>query len=601
MGSELAPLRRLVGLSVAFALLYLASPGSVWAGGAWPCALAAMVLWARTASRPGRRAFLIDWVCGTAVWSAICWWNALVFWAILLAIGPTLGLFTAVQGAALRRFARRLPLAIGAPLAWLLFETVRAQFSPPFGFPWMRLGAHLHDASWINGSARVWGTGGLSFVLAALGGLGADVWNACAGLPGAASEPSDGTEPARWKWRAPGWPALAGGLAPLVLGVVFALAVPAPEMVDGPRILLVQPAIPQARKMAGNAPHLDFETSVKLTRDSLAEARKAGEPPPDLVAWGETMLRAYVIDPELPAAMQSGTRVDPWWGRFNLEYVLGYQEEEHEWVDGELFGVGRRGLVGVLPAGTAFTCGAEHLFPLDGRVRRKNAVFVWQGPGVPTGGPASKRHLVPGAETMLGLEQIGWVRDVIYAVAGYVPDLVSGADDAEALEFTARDGRKFRFGVSVCFDNAFDDPYTEPLRRGDLDFHAVFSNEAWFRDSQEADQMIAFSRLIAIATGRSLVRATNSGITTVIAPDGRELGRVRVGDKDREVPGTLRVTVPVPAGSRSALFEVWPPGEAAADSTTPFVRLEYGWIALWTLVPLAVLALLFKSGARPAP
>jgi apolipoprotein N-acyltransferase len=531
-------------------------------------------------------------VCGTLVWSGICWWNALVYWAILLSIGPTLGLYTAVQGAALRRFARRLPLAIGAPLAWLLIETIRSQFAPPFGFPWMRLGTHLHDAGWINGSARVWGTGGLSFVLAALGGLGADVWNACAGRPGAPPEEREG-----WKWRSPGWPALAAGLVPLALGVVFAIAVPVPEMVDGPRILLVQPAIPQARKMAGNDPHLDFRTSLKLTRDSLAEARKAGEPTPDLVAWGETMLRAYVIDPELPAAMQSGTRVDPWWGKFNLEYVLAYQEQEHEWVDGELFGAGKRGQVGVLPSGTAFTCGAEHLFPLDGRVRRKNAAFVWQGPGKPTGGPASKRHLVPGAETMLGLEQIAWVRDVIYSVAGYVPDLVSGADDAAALSFTARDGRKFRFGVSVCFDNAFDDPYTEPLRRGDLDFHAVFSNEAWFLQSQEADQMIAFSRLIAIATGRSLVRATNSGITTVIAPDGRELGRVKVGDQDREVAGTLRVTVPVPAGGESAVFEVSPPVDGAEREATPFVRLEYAWIALWLGLPLAVLALLFKTGA----
>jgi len=201
---------------------------------------------------------------------------------------------------------------------------------------------------------------------------------------------------------------------------------------------------------------------------------------------------------------------------------------------------------------------------------------------------------------MLGFEQIGWVRDVIYSVAGYVPDLVSGADDAETLSFTARDGRKFRFGVSVCFDNAFDDPYTDPLRRGDFDFHAVFSNEAWFLRSQEGDQMVAFSRLIAIATGRSLVRATNSGITTVIAPDGRELGRVRVGGDDREVAGTLRVTIPVPPGDASALFEVWPPAGDASHSMTPFVRTEYAWIALWIGLPLAVLALLFKTGAGRA-
>jgi apolipoprotein N-acyltransferase len=535
-------------------------------------------------------------LCGGTAWAGITSWTALVYAGTIAIMGPGYGLYMAVQGATLRRFARRLPLSIAAPLAWLLIETVRAQLPPPFGLPWMRLGTHLHDASWINGSARVWGTGGLSFVLASLGGFAADVWNSLAGWPGARDPGGD--DRARTRLR---WPAITGGLAPLALGVVFALAVPAPETVDGPRILLVQPAIPQSRKMQSNSAEADFEQSLELTRRSLAEARAAGEPAPDVVAWGETMLRAYVVDPTLPSAMESGTRVDPWWGKLTLEWVRGYQAQQREWVDGVLFGAGRRN-GGVLPPGTVFIAGAEHWLPRDGRVRRKNAVFVWQGPGVPQG-PASKRHLVPGAETMLGLEQYPWVRDVIFDIANYVPDLISGDEDPPALSFTTRDGRAYRFGVSVCFDNAFDDAFTEPMRRGEIDFHGVFSNEAWFLEGQEKDQMLAFTRLIAIATGRSVVRATNSGLTTVIAPDGRELGRVRdANGHDREVPGTLRVTVPVPASNTASTspVEVWPPDATQPARATPFVRLEYAWVALWIGVPLAVLALFFKTGAaRP--
>ena len=36
----------------------------------------------------------------------------------------------------------------------------------------------------------------------------------------------------------------------------------------------------------------------------------------------------------------------------------------------------------------------------------------------------------------------------------------------------------FLAGVAVCFDNAFDDPFTTPLRRGPVDLFVVVRNEA---------------------------------------------------------------------------------------------------------------------------
>jgi apolipoprotein N-acyltransferase len=596
---ELAPSRRFYGTLVGFGLLYLASPGIVDASGSWWLAALAVATWARYASVPGRRAAWIEIATGGLAWAGICSWAAHVWWGTLLILGPGHGVYMAVQGWALRRFARRLPLAVAAPLAWLLVETVRAQLEPPFGLPWMRLGIHLHDQPWIAGSARVWGVGGLSFAMAALGGLAADATNAWIGRAG--SKPVQRI-PLRW-------PALAAGLGPLALGVVLALAIPAPETVDGPRVLLVQPAIPQERKMASRNAREDFLESVALLRRGLDEARAANEPTPDLVAWGETMLRAFVIDPELTAAMQAGAQFDPWHDPVDVERIREHAEVEKMWVDELLFGTGPFSARGVLPSGTAFLCGAEYLTPRDGRVRRENAVFLWSRPGVPREGPASKRYLVPGAETMLGLERYESVRAVILELAGYVPDLLFGADDDPVLRFTARDGRSYRIGISVCFDNAFDDAYTRPVRAGDVDFHLVASNEAWFKQSQEADQMVAFSRLMAIQTGRSVVRATNSGITCALAPDGSELGRIRgqVDGRllDREVAGTLRVTVPVPVGGDSPLFEV-PPDEREARAVPPFVRWEYAWILLWIGAPLAVLAWMFKhasptvSAAGPA-
>jgi apolipoprotein N-acyltransferase len=104
-----------------------------------------------------------------------------------------------------------------------------------------------------------------------------------------------------------------------------------------------------------------------------------------------------------------------------------------------------------------------------------------------------------------------------------------------------------------------------------VDFHLVASNEAWYRKSCEMEQMVAFSRLIALSTGRSVVRATNSGISMVLGPDGRELGRVRAPDGSyRMVKGWGAWTVPVPA-----------PGAPAA---TPYARSFRVQRAAWILL-----------------
>jgi apolipoprotein N-acyltransferase len=121
----------------------------------------------------------------------------------------------------------------------------------------------------------VWGLGGLSLVLVALAGLLADLLSRRVSLG-----------------------ALLAGLGPAAVGVALALAVPAPASELGPRVLLVQPGIPQERKMASLDPRVLFDSSVALMRTGLDELERRGEPPPDLVAWGETMLHA----PSSPSA-----------------------------------------------------------------------------------------------------------------------------------------------------------------------------------------------------------------------------------------------------------------------------------------------------------
>jgi hypothetical protein len=248
---------------------------------------------------------------------------------------------------------------------------------------------------------------------------------------------------------------------------------------------------------------------------------------------------------------------------------------------------GANGRDPVLPPGTAFVSGAEHYVVRDGVFRRQNAIVAWDSTGQRTG-LAAKIHLVPGGETMAGLERWEWVRSLAFTMAGYVPDLVD-FDQTQVLTVHGRDGRSWRFGATVCFDNMFEGPYVHPLQSGEVDFHFVASNEAWFQKSWEYDQMMAFSHMAAIETGRSMVRATNAGITAVIGPDGRDVARLEVLGRDRMVAGTLRALVPVPAGGADPVVGTSrpEPSTSTASTTAPrpiYVATWRWWICLWIAI-----------------
>ncbi|MCY2961221.1 MAG: hypothetical protein NTY35_13755 [Planctomycetota bacterium] len=518
-------------------------------------ALLALVPWALFCSRPGKHAFWIEWLAAAVGLSAQVFWNVNVLWLTLLAVAIVPGAYMACAGIVLRRLASRFPLSVAAPVAWIGLETLNGIVEPPFGFGWMRFGHHAHDHDLLLGAMRVVGVGGVGFALASVAGLAADLLRARA-----------------VKQRVTAFS--VGFTATLAaVCVIASLATAPPPTTAGPRILLVQPAFEAKRKQRPPSARELYEETVQLTRRGLAEAEKAGKPV-DLVAWGETVFPWAMAEPTLGAAYDRGVRAASF-GQWQLarEDIDALHRIEHEQVGRRLFGVGRDGRE--IPAGTLFLTGVEEYVERDGQLRRANAIVIF-GEGGARIGRGGKIHLVPGGESLAGLERIDWVRDTAFELAGYVPDLVAD-ERASVVELPLRDGRKVHVGLTVCFDNTYDGPYTEPVRRGHLDFHLITSNEAWYVESWEFDQMVAFSRCIAAATGRSMVRATNSGISMVIGPDGRDVARlVGPGGKDRNVPGFLLAEVPVPVG---------------AGEPTVYARIEPFLRGLWVLLPAALLLL----------
>ena len=577
----LPPVRRLMWVSLAWTLIWLSQPGLGRPGGTGHLAFVALAPWAWAASRPGRRAFAIEWGIGGLGLAAMTLWLRHVFWPVLPAIAVVTGLYVAFAGVALRRLARCMPLALATPLAWMIGEMPRWLLPEPPTFGWWRLGLMAHDTEWLAGSARVWGTWGLSWVFAAFGGLLADLFRLRAqGL--------DAPSP-RWSWIL--------GLSPLVAAIVFSLGTHPPTSAprdQWPRVLLVQTGIEQERKVWSEEPLRElYGSACALTREGLDGLREAGEEPPDLIAWGESMLWVSTADEDLATAVGQGLQPLPWTGqRLSIQQATNLMRAEHVFVDGLLFGDRsaiellspaalellrspwlERVLGGepLIPEGTSFFSGAEHYLPHEGAIRRLNAVLLWDGAGSRQG-PAGKRHLVPGAEDMRGTQHFEFFLDMIRAAGGYVPDFLA-VDRTEVLELRTRGGPSYRVGASICYDNAFDDPYTTTVRREPVDFHLVASNEAWYREDVEMEHMMAFSRLAAIASGRSLVRATNSGISAVIDPAGLEHATLAVDGKRKMVRGTLLSDVPVPLRDAQ--------GRAPR---TLYVRTEPVQLILWGLL-----------------
>lgn len=79
-------------------------------------------------------------------------------------------------------------------------------------------------------------------------------------------------------------------------------------------------------------------------------------------------------------------------------------------------------------------------------------------------------------------------------------------------------------GVSICYEIIFGEEIIAALPQAA--YLVNVSNDAWFGDSLAPHQHLEMARMRALETGRWLLRATNTGITAIIGPDGaiRERG-----------------------------------------------------------------------------
>ena len=166
-----------------------------------------------------------------------------------------------------------------------------------------------------------------------------------------------------------------------------------------------------------------------------------------------------------------------------------------------------------------------------------------------------KRHLVVFGEYY----PMRWLLDSLRAYIN-IPysDLEHGPDEQPLMRID-----DLKLGVSICFEDVFSRDILLDLPQANLLVNV--SNDAWFGDSTAPHQHLQIAQMRALETERTMLRATNNGISAFIDHKGRVTG---VTEQFKTQSITENVT-----------------GRAGATPFVYFARVQ----GLLTLVPLALL------------
>lgn len=128
-----------------------------------------------------------------------------------------------------------------------------------------------------------------------------------------------------------------------------------------------------------------------------------------------------------------------------------------------------------------------------------------------------KDHLVPFGEFIPLRSVLGWlINEVLQIPMG---DLSSGGDAQAPLEIAGQ-----KVAVNICYEDAFGEEIIRALPEATLLVNVT--NDAWYGASNAAAQHNQLSQMRALETGRMVLRATNTGVTSIIGTDGHVLAEL---------------------------------------------------------------------------
>ncbi|HVO39343.1 MAG TPA: apolipoprotein N-acyltransferase [Spirochaetia bacterium] len=265
----------------------------------------------------------------------------------------------------------------------------------------------------------------------------------------------------------------------LVYGVIR-LATPIPHDTSASLLLVQQNSNPW--QQGGGANAASFTANQELTLQGLAATR----PVPDLAVWSESSVTDVWVDASNRFSPPNN-KLEPFFPKAGIPilfggiYVKDYEKRQY--------------------------MNAAILVSPDGRV-------------VDTYG---KMHPVPFAESIPFFEYEP-VQKFFRDVVGVWNPWFMG-NRYTIFSVPLRAGGTLRFGVPICFEDAFSDLDRGFVIRG-ADMLVNITNDSWSNTWSSEIQHFTVARFRAIENRRVLVRSTNGGVSGVVGPWGETWGRM---------------------------------------------------------------------------
>ncbi|MEM9730262.1 MAG: apolipoprotein N-acyltransferase [Myxococcota bacterium] len=192
----------------------------------------------------------------------------------------------------------------------------------------------------------------------------------------------------------------------------------------------------------------------------------------------------------------------------------------------------------------------------DGEPRVYNTAFLMDGDG-DVRASYDKTYLLMFGEYLPFGDVFPWLYDLSPNSGRF-----TAGDHVEPLEFG-----EWRLSTPVCYEDVLPDFTRAMVQEGNPHLLVNITNDAWFGDTQEPWIHLVLAQFRAVEHRRYLVRATNSGISSIVDPVGRIVARTGVMTREN-----LRAEVHM------------------MDGSTVYTRLGNwpGWLALvgtvWLLI-----------------
>ncbi len=465
---------------------------------------------------------LICWAVGFFYWLGNLYWVGFVTAAGWVVLCMYLGLYWPVIAVLLRVVAKgalgKIPLFI--VFAFLIIAAEAVQGFVFGGFGWRLLGHSQYENLTLIQIADLFGVAGISFIIAMVNGLIAEVIIAAKD-----KQP----QPIRNFFK-----------TAFVLSVLAAVLIygqwrlgQTDKISEGPKVAAVQTNVPLEVKES-NA------SADEILADMLANSRQCAAAGAKLIIWPETMVQEILSGEFLKFTKPTHP------AKIFDRKIAAFAKENNCFI--------LAGALGAVP-----TVRDDKLYLAE----KYNSAFLYRPDGTQDERVYHKIHLVPFGEYIPFTQTVPAVHKLLIHLTPYDYDYTLTAGTEYTVFEIADANDKYRFSVLICYEDAA--PYVgrrmavDKNKNKRIDWLVNISNDGWFvrfaqeqvRPSSELAQHLAVCVFRAVENRTAVLRSVNTGISCLIDSTGRIVDGFEDGTLPKKaaerkaVAGWFADTVPI--------------------------------------------------------